>query len=78
MSHVTLARVVQAQVVPAATATEPAVADAPTEAATLESAGAHGAEDAKRHQGTVDVNGRCARRFLRRAADLLTRHVLPR
>ena len=52
MSHVTLARVVQAHVVPAATETEPVVADAPAEAATLESAGAHGAEDAKRHQGT--------------------------
>ena len=47
MSHVTLARVVQAHVVPAATETEPVVADAPTEAATLESDGAHGAEDAK-------------------------------
>ena len=47
MSQVTLARVVQAQVVPAETDTEPVVADAPTEVATLDSAGAHGAEDAK-------------------------------
>ena len=47
VTHVTFARAVQAQVVPAATDTEPVVAAAPTEVATLESAGAHGAEDAK-------------------------------
>lgn len=45
-SQVTFARAVHAHVAPAATDTEPVVAAAPTEFATLESAGAHGAEDA--------------------------------